>query len=208
VAPTSVTHDIKSGKSKLNVGLPIEYREDRMSGVLHHEIGTHFLRKYNEKFQYWFKKRDKYDLRNCIKTEEGLACVNQLIDAGLNKEKKPYLFRSALNYYTCFMASKLSFVELYDDLEKFIDNPRRRWKLVCRVKRGTLDTSEPGGLYKDQVYLEGAIQILRDREILDYPGLMCGKISIDELRRPVIERRLQKEKNIVPPFMENIETYL
>lgn len=50
VAPTSVTHDPKGGKSKINIGLPIEYREGRIMGVLHHEIGTHFLRKYNEKF--------------------------------------------------------------------------------------------------------------------------------------------------------------
>ena len=50
MAPTSVTHDPKGGKSKINIGLPIEYREGRIRGVLHHEIGTHYLRKYNEKF--------------------------------------------------------------------------------------------------------------------------------------------------------------
>ena len=49
VAPTSVTHDPNTGKSKINIGLPIEYREGRIMGVLHHEVGTHFLRKYNEK---------------------------------------------------------------------------------------------------------------------------------------------------------------
>lgn len=50
VAPTSVTHDPKGGKTKINIGLPIEYREGRIMGVLHHEVGTHFLRKHNEKF--------------------------------------------------------------------------------------------------------------------------------------------------------------
>jgi hypothetical protein len=49
VVPTSVTHDPKGGKSKINIGLPIEYREGRIQGVLHHEIGTHYLRKHNEK---------------------------------------------------------------------------------------------------------------------------------------------------------------
>lgn len=48
VAPTSVTHDSKTGKSKINIGMPIEYREGRIMGTLHHELGTHFLRKYNE----------------------------------------------------------------------------------------------------------------------------------------------------------------
>jgi len=71
-----VTHDPKTGKSKINIGLPIEYREGRIIGTLHHEIGTHFLRKHNEKLQSWYKKREKYDLKSCIKTEEGFACIN------------------------------------------------------------------------------------------------------------------------------------
>jgi len=47
------------------------------------------------------------------------------------------------------MASKLSFVELFNDLEKYIDGRMRRWEMVCRVKRGMIDTGEAGGLYKD-----------------------------------------------------------
>ena len=49
IARTSVTNDSKGGKSKVNIALPIEYREGGIMGVLHHEIGTHFLRKLNEK---------------------------------------------------------------------------------------------------------------------------------------------------------------
>ena len=48
VAPTSVTYDNYSSKIRINIQLPIEYREGRITGVLHHEIGTHFLRRYNE----------------------------------------------------------------------------------------------------------------------------------------------------------------
>jgi len=48
VAPTSVTYDNFSPKIRINIQLPIEYREGRITGVLHHEIGTHFLRRYNE----------------------------------------------------------------------------------------------------------------------------------------------------------------
>jgi hypothetical protein len=36
---------------------------------------------------------------------------------------KPFLYRSALNYYAAFMAAKLSFVDLFKDLEKYIDCP-------------------------------------------------------------------------------------
>lgn len=85
VAPTSVTHDPKSGKCKMNIKLPCEYRAGRMIGVLDHEIGTHFLRKYNEKSQKWHKKRDKHGMVTCIATEEGLACVNQLVQTVKDK---------------------------------------------------------------------------------------------------------------------------
>jgi hypothetical protein len=66
-----------------------------------------------------------------------------------DSKNKPFLYKSALNYYSAYMASKLSFIDLFTDLEKYIDNPRRRFKCVVRVKRGLTDTSEPGGLYKD-----------------------------------------------------------
>jgi len=48
VAATSVTYDNWTNKIRINVQLPIQYREGRILGVLHHEIGSHFLRRYNE----------------------------------------------------------------------------------------------------------------------------------------------------------------
>jgi len=49
VAPTSVVHNPIDGKSKVIIGLPINYRINRIEGVLNHEIGTHFIRKINDK---------------------------------------------------------------------------------------------------------------------------------------------------------------
>jgi hypothetical protein len=43
----------------------------------------------------------------------------------------------------------MGFVELFDDLARYIDDRLSRWKFVLRVKRGLQDTSEAGGLYKD-----------------------------------------------------------
>ena len=87
----------------------------------------------------------------------------------------------------------MSFVELFDDIEKYIDDKMSRWKFVLRVKRGLMDTGEPGGLYKDQVYLEGAVKILRERKTLDFTGLCCGKISLEDLQRPNIAAKLKKD---------------
>jgi len=61
----------------------------------------------------------------------------------------PYLYRPALNYYMGFKASQMSFVDLFNDIGKYIDDLMSRWRYCLRVKRGLTDTSEPGGLYKD-----------------------------------------------------------
>jgi len=79
VSPTSISHD-QNGKSIITIGLPIEYRAKRIQGVLDHEIGTHFLRKYNDSFQVWSGiNKQKYSLNPYIVTEEGLASINQLV---------------------------------------------------------------------------------------------------------------------------------
>ena len=57
---------------------------------------------------------------------------------------------------------------------------------MLRVKRGLTDTSQKGGLYKDQVYLEGAVKILSQRKALNFTALLCGKISLTDLVRPEI----------------------
>ena len=51
------------------------------------------------------------------------------------------------------MASKLSFVDLFKDLAAFQEDEVKRWRMCVRVKRGMIDTGQPGGMYKDQVYL-------------------------------------------------------
>jgi hypothetical protein len=103
------------------------------------------------------------------------------------------LYRSALNYYAAYMAKNLSFVDLFKDLEKYVDSPMARWKFVLRVKRGLTDTSMKGGLYKDKVYLEGAVRVLSLRKHLNFKALMCGKISLDDLGREEIYTILNYE---------------
>ena len=77
----------------------------------------------------------------------------------------------------------MSFVELFNDLEKFVDDQKRRWKFVMRVKRGLSDTSKAGGYYKDHVYLKGAVKILENRRKINFKELYCGKISIEDLMK-------------------------
>lgn len=67
-------------------------------------------------------------------------------------------------------------------------SPSIRWKYCLRVKRGMTDTSEHGGMYKDQVYLEGSVKILRNRKNLDFVALHCGKMTVDDSLRPYIKK--------------------
>jgi hypothetical protein len=46
---------------------------------MNHEIGTHFLRKNNDRTQKWYKDRKKFNLGPFLKTEEGLAAINQIL---------------------------------------------------------------------------------------------------------------------------------
>jgi hypothetical protein len=71
-----------------------------------------------------------------------------------------------------------------------------------------MDTSEPGGLYKDQVYLEGSIGILKERHTLDFHALCCGKISIQIMKQLAEAKKLKKDCIKIPPFMRNLEEYL
>ena len=105
------------------------------------------------------------------------------------------------------MSAFLSFVDLFNNLEAYIDDPKKRWKQCLRAKRGCTDTSHPGGFYKDQAYLIGASQILENRHEIDFNKLYWGKIALDDLNRPEIDRIVNSENLMLPRFMEDMGAY-
>lgn len=59
---------------------PPTYTQEIIQGVLDHEIGTHIIRRLNDKKQKYFKLRKKNGVSPCkTETEEGLASLNQLL---------------------------------------------------------------------------------------------------------------------------------
>lgn len=207
IAPTAINYNPKTHKCVATVSLPIFYREKRISGVLHHEIGTHLIRSINDRKQVWSNKRKKYGLRPYVETEEGLATINTNIESAFNPTRKPYLWSAALHYYASYKASQLSFSDLYADLAKYIDDPTKRFKETLRVKRGMIDTSKPGGCYKDQVYLSGAIKILQSRWRIDFKELYSGKFAIEDYFREDIRKSIKYSDLIFPEFMKDMELY-
>ncbi|KAM6157238.1 putative tyrosine carboxypeptidase MATCAP2 isoform 3-T3 [Erethizon dorsatum] len=179
-------------------------REHWLEGMLRHEIGTHYFRGINNLQQPWnsWTGRRKHKLKPNNPTEEGLASIHSVLF-----RKDPFLWRAALLYYTVYQASHMSFCDLFRDIGRFVKDPNTRWDYCVRAKRGWTDTSQPGCFSKDQVYLDGILQILRHRESIDFHLLTAlGKVSyedVDRLKELAVTGNMR-----VPHFLQDHERYM
>ena len=195
----------KSGSCTIVIGVPLYVRKDGIKDLLNHEIGTHFLRKLNEKYQPLFKKKRKLRLNDPLEFEEGLACLNSKYESALHSKAPPYLFSTALRYVFGYYASTLSFADLFKFIAKYIVDPGKCWKECLRVKRGVKDTSIPGGMYKDQVYFKGAVEILMKRKEIDFELLYGAKINFKDYKR--LKDHIFRSRIKLPYFLKDIEKY-
>ncbi|KAF4667446.1 hypothetical protein FOL47_003578 [Perkinsus chesapeaki] len=163
-------------------------------GLCAHEIGTHLLRMLNNDLQPWSidrrlssAKERRFKLEYHFATEEGLATLNSLVQS----EKRPhnaelFLWSPALRYWATVQGQNRTFVQLYHLLERYIQDPIRRFKLCSRVKRGIRNTGVPSGACTlDQAvrYFLGAVDILRHLESIDFVLLYCGLLSRKDLHK-------------------------
>jgi len=192
------------GRATLNVRC-VNLRENWAEGLLRHELGTHYLRSCNNRHQPWNSHRVRRDLGMgpLNPTEEGLASLHSVLF-----RERPYLWRAALLYYATYMASKMSFKELFSDLERYVYNPDVRWDYCIRSKRGQADTARPGSFCKDQVYLDGALQLLKRRKVLDFHLLVrLGKVAYEDVDRECVTELAQLDKTRIPWFMDDLNIY-
>ncbi|XP_047461441.1 uncharacterized protein KIAA0895 isoform X2 [Mugil cephalus] len=178
-------------------------REHWLEGMLRHEIGTHYFRGINNCHQPWSNSlgRKKHNLKPLNPTEEGLASIHSVLF-----RKDPTLWRAALLYYTVYQASHMSFSQLFHNLGLFVQDPNTRWDYCVRAKRGQTDTAQPGCFSKDQVYLDGILNILRYRDKIDFPLLMAlGKVSFEDVDR--LKSTAHMEKVRIPHFMQDQARY-
>ncbi|XP_034401470.1 uncharacterized protein KIAA0895-like isoform X3 [Cyclopterus lumpus] len=178
-------------------------REHWLEGMLRHEIGTHYFRGINNCHQPWSSGvgRKKHNLKPLNPTEEGLASIHSVLF-----RKDPTLWRAALLYYTVYQAGHMSFSQLFHDLGRFVQDPNTRWDYCVRAKRGQTDTAQPGCFSKDQVYLDGILQILRYRDKINFPLLMAlGKVSFEDVDR--LKALAQMDNVRIPHFMQDQARY-
>lgn len=194
---------VVNGRPTLTINVSTA-REQWLEGMLRHEIGTHYFRGMNNSQQPWSNGigRKKFGLKPVNPTEEGLASIHSVLF-----RKDPYLWRAALLYYTVYQASRMSFSELFKDVAKFVNDPNTRWDYCVRAKRGWTDTSQPGCFSKDQVYLNGILQILRHRETIDFNLLTAlGKVSFEDVDRLKQYGVVQNAR--IPHFLQDRPRYM
>ncbi|CAL8297290.1 unnamed protein product [Lota lota] len=193
---------VVSGRPTLTINLSTA-REHWLDGLLRHEIGTHYLRSLNNSQQPWCGSagRRRHGLRPPNPTEEGLASIHSVLF-----RRDPTLWRAALLYYTVHRAARASFSQLFTGLARFLTDPHTRWDYCVRAKRGQTDTAQPGCFSKDQVYLEGILNILRYREQIDFPMLMAlGKVSFEDVDRLRAAGRTENVR--IPHFLQDRAVY-
>jgi hypothetical protein len=139
-------------------------------------------------------------LSNHYSTEEGLATLNTLIASG-----ERHLWSPALNYWAVCKASRLSFVDLFSQLEPYVTDERKRFKICTRVKRGLADTSQPGACTLDQAYFRGSVDILRKINSVDIRLLYCGQTALADMQR--LRNLIRTHCIRLPPFMDTPTKY-
>ncbi|MBU0536219.1 MAG: flavohemoglobin expression-modulating QEGLA motif protein [Nanoarchaeota archaeon] len=154
---------IKKGKN---------FSNDFIKRLITHEIGTHVLRYENGLLQPY--KIFATGLPGYFETEEGLAVVNE--------EKAGVLQKRILKVYAARtiavgMARDKGFREIYEYMRKFF-RKEEAWKITVRAKRGIGDTSKPGGLTKDYLYLNGYYKVKNYLKKYSVNRLYYGKVSM------------------------------
>ena len=116
----------------------------------------------------------------------------------------------ALLYVAVSIASRSSFHELWTALWPIVKDREKLWTTCMRVKRGTRDTSQPGGYYKDQSTFNGAIRLLLARHEIDWKALHALKITLEDLSLglPLAHDALIQGWVKLPSFLDPLDEYL
>lgn len=193
------------GGSELRFRLPIQMVQSTLTAKLNHEIQSHYLRVYNHRRHHWQPNQENRDFRL---TEEGLANLHSHLAT-----RSAVLEKSYLTYIATYLGQQTDFVSIFNQLREFGLTPDRAWAITAKAKRGTTDTSQPGGFTKDVAYLEGAIMMwhwLQQPEN-DPKWLYLGRFSLTEL--PNIVKLYQEHEStdwppiILPTFFKDMAKY-
>jgi hypothetical protein len=52
------------------------------------------------------------------------------------------------------------------------------------------------------------VAILKERKTLDFYGMCCGKINMEDMKKLSEAGKLKKDQIVLPKFMENMDEYM
>lgn len=177
----------------LLIGADTHIPKHRAKALIHHEIGTHLVTRFNG-------SRQPLRLLGCGLAgydvlQEGLAVIAEYLVGGLNAGRFRTLAGRVLAV-RCLTAGA-SFPEAFHELDdRFGFESKSAFTIVTRVYRA-------GGLTKDAVYLRGLVELLgylaEPNGDLDRLGpLLIGKLDLPHA--PAI-RRLLERGLLLPPVL-------
>ncbi len=178
VIKATMAADALAGKSgTLFVRAGAVFSPERVRALVAHEIATHIFRTENGMRQpYEIFARG---LANYLLTEEGLAVYNQELVLKTDSEKR---YWPALNLLAVDYAARHSFSEVFKFIKEYGFDDERAWKTALKVKRGLIDTSDPGGFTKEHLYFSGFQKIQKFvADGGDLKELYAAKIKVEDL---------------------------
>lgn len=159
-------------KRRLVISENAMFSNEELRRLRWHEIETHIRREFNN------RKLPK-EIRNhfnYIETEEGLAVKMEELH-GCREQLPVY----AARLLAVDSAQRKSFFEVYMMLTKWLHS-EAAFMIAARAKRGMVDTSKPGGLTRDKIYLSGKIKVERFLRKGKMKDLFLGKIGVEDVK--------------------------
>lgn len=193
--PMSASASVNVSDRVLKLRSRERFQEPFVKRLIVHEIGTHVVRYENGCLQPL--KMLATGTADYLPTEEGLAVYSEK-KAGCSSDTqmRNYAGRVMANVY----AAESGFVETYKNLVHWF-GPKEAFKLALRSKRGISDTSQPGGLTKDHVYLKGYYIVKKFAKKHDIKDLYVGKIGVDEAEM-IKKMDFTVEPKYLPSFLK------
>ena len=150
------------------------FAPEEVASLAVHEIETHIFRKENGALQR-FPSLFGEGFAGPPTTEEGLAFYNETI----NEHDPRRMLLVSARTIVAHLARRRSFYEVFCRLVKLGLPLPYTWNVTLRVKRGILDTSQPGAFTKDHHYLKGYLDV---KKYIEGGGdarlLYAGKLNI------------------------------
>ncbi|MBN1275837.1 DUF1704 domain-containing protein [Candidatus Woesearchaeota archaeon] len=155
-----------------------------------HEVGVHARRSTNASRQP--NPIFTAGTAGYLETEEGLALFHEEEEGCLDGGRQRQV---AARVIAVAHAQRHGFAETYRKARSILNDDEDAFKLTVRVKRGLGDTSKPGGLTKDLLYLKGYLRV-KELSPEDRKLLYTGKVSYHHL--PLIKELVRERKAIIP----------